>query len=306
LAGAAFLFLRWIFYFDSPAKAVYYSIFHSVSAFCNAGFALFSDSLSAFVADPLVNLTIIGLIILGGLGFVVVYEIAARIRNPRKRISVHTRLVMSTSAVLILLGFFVIFFFEFDGALLECSLPGKLWASLFQSVTPRTAGFNTVPICGLSQVVMTILVMLMFIGASPGSTGGGIKTTTLSVLLLSLSSTLRGKEEITALRRTIQSGVVSKALALLVSGLLVVAFFFLLLLATESHSFLPLLFETVSAFGTVGLSTGLTPSLTPVGKILILLLMYIGRIGPLTLGLALAAGIRKKGSMYPEARILIG
>jgi len=306
LAGAGLLFLRWVFYFDSPAEALYYSVFHSISAFCNAGFALFSDSLSAFVADPIINLTIVGLIVLGGLGFVVVYEIGTGMRRSRRRISTHTRLVITTSAALILLGFFVIFFFEFDGALVEYSLPAKLWASLFQSVTPRTAGFNTVPINALSQVVLTVLVMLMFIGASPGSTGGGIKTTTFSVLLLSLSTTLRGKEEITMMRRSIHAGVIIKALALLVSGLLIVALFFFMLLISEDQSFLPLLFETVSAFGTVGLSTGLTPSLSPVGKLLVLLLMYVGRIGPLTLGLALAAGIRKKRSVYPEARILIG
>lgn len=306
LAGAAILFARWVFYFDSPGKAVYYSVFHSISAFCNAGFALFSDSLSDFVADPLVNITVIGLIVMGGLGFVAIYEIVARIRNRRKHISAHTRLVISTSAVLILIGFFVIFFFEFDGALMKYPLSAKLWASLFQSVTPRTAGFNTIPLSALSQVALTVLVALMFIGASPGSTGGGVKTTTLSVLLLSLSSTLKGKEDITVFRRTIQTGVVHKALALLVSGLLIVGLFFVLLLIAEGQAFLPLLFETVSAFGTVGLSTGLTPNLTPVGKVLVLLLMYVGRIGPLTLGLALAAGIRKEESIYPKARILIG
>ncbi len=306
LIGAAILFLRWIFYFKVPSRALYYSVFHSISAFCNAGFALFSDSLSQFVADPVVNITIMALIILGGLGFIVVYEIANKARMPKKRMSTHTRLALSASAILILLGFFTIFFLEFDGALLRHTLPQKLWASLFQSVTPRTAGFNTIPIGTLSQVVLTVLIVLMFIGASPGSTGGGIKTTTLAILLLSLASTLRGKQDITVYRRTISSAVVQKTLALLVSALLVVGGFFVLLLAVEKRPFLPLLFETVSAFGTVGLSTGVTPALTAGGKMLVLLLMYVGRIGPLTLGLALAAGIGRAGSIYPEARVMIG
>jgi trk system potassium uptake protein TrkH len=306
LIGTAILFLRWVFYFKTPSTALYYSVFHSISAFCNAGFALFSDSLSQFVSDPVINITIMGLIVLGGLGFIVVYEIVNKARNPRRQISAHTRLAVSTSAILILLGFFTIFFLEFDGALLRHTLPEKLWASLFQSVTPRTAGFNTVPIEAFSQVVLTVLIVLMFIGASPGSTGGGIKTTTFAILLLSLASTLRGKQDITVYRRTVSGGIVQKTLALLVSALLVVGVFFILLLAVEKRPFLPLLFETVSAFGTVGLSTGITPTLTSAGKMLVLLLMYVGRIGPLTLGLALAARVGRAGSMYPEARVMIG
>ena len=304
--GTVLLFFRFNFFFDEPLKALHFSVFHSISAFCNSGFSLFSDSLGQFYSDPVINIVVILLVILGGLGFIVVYELSSQIRRPRKRLSIHSRLVITTSAVCIVVGFFVIFFVEFDGALLKLPISGKLWVSLFQSVTTRTAGFNTIPISTLSSVTLTLMCLLMFIGASPGSTGGGIKTSTFAILLLSIRSTLLGKRDVDVFKRTIPTQSVIRAFALLVSALLLVAIVFMLLLVFEKKPYLKLLFEAVSAFGTVGLSTGITKELTGIGKVLIVILMYLGRIGPLTFALALTQKAIRSKISYPEARVLIG
>lgn len=305
LIGMILLFSRWLFDFDSPLTALYYSIFHSISAFCNAGFSLFSDSLVQYSGDAVVNLTVMLLIIMGGLGFIVIHDLARRIRR-KERLSPHSKLVLTASSALIIVGFLAIFFFEFDGQLRGQPLSGQLWTALFQSVTARTAGFNTLQIGDLSRVTMAIIVGLMFIGASPGSTGGGIKTSTFAVLLLSIRSTLLGRERVEVLKRTIPDSVVRKALALTVSAGLTVVLVLILLMSWETHNTSALLFETVSAFGTVGLSTGVTPELTLQGRWLIAMLMFLGRIGPLTLGIALARGVRHARIGYPDARILIG
>jgi len=304
--GAVILFLRWIFVYKNPLQAIYLSIFHSVSAFCNAGFSLFSNSLENYAGDPLVNIIIMALIISGGIGFIVVYEITGKINKPRRTLTTHSRLVLTTSALLVIIGFIALFFIEFDGAFLNYPLTAKLWGALFQSVTPRTAGFNTIPIASLSAISLTIMMILMFIGASPGSTGGGIKTSTFAILLLSLKNILMGKEDIEVFKRMIPSTVVYKALAIVVGALLLLTSIFMLLLAFETKPFLPLLFEAVSAFGTVGLSMGITPDLTIIGKLLIIILMYGGRLGPLTLGFALTRVMRKEKIEYPEAKVLIG
>ena len=306
MIGAIVLFFRWIFIYRDPIQTLYLSVFHSISAFCNAGFSLFSNSLENYLADPVVNIIIMVLIILGGIGFIVVYEVSRNLTGTKRILSIHTKLVLVTSAVLVIVGFLIIFFIEFDGALLNVSLTGKLWGALFQSVTTRTAGFNTVPIASLSTITLTIIIILMFIGASPGSTGGGIKTSTFAILLLSLGNILRGKEDIEVFRRKIPRAIVYKAMALVVATLLMLVSIFLLLLAFEKQPFLPLLFEAVSAFGTVGLSTGITPDLTIIGKLLIIILMYGGRIGPLTLGFALTRALRRGKVEYPEARVMIG
>ncbi len=304
--GAVVLFLRWVFVFKDPLQSVYISIFHSVSAFCNAGFSLFSNSLEGYIGDPLVNIIIMGLIICGGIGFIVVYEVTQRINKPRRFLSTHSRLVLTTSALLVITGFIAFFFIEFDGAFLNYPVTAKIWGALFQSVTPRTAGFNTIPIASLSAISLTIMMILMFIGASPGSTGGGIKTTTFAILLLSLKNILQGKADIEVFKRTIPSTVVYKALAIVVGTLLLLMSVFLLLLAFENKPFLPLLFEAVSAFGTVGLSMGITPDLTIIGKLLIIILMYGGRLGPLTLGFALTRVLRREKIEYPAAKVMIG
>jgi trk system potassium uptake protein TrkH len=304
--GAFLLFLRWIFVYKNPMQTVYLSVFHSISAFCNAGFSLFSNSLEDCAGDPFVNVIIMALVISGGIGFLVVHEMTRKIKKPGRAITTHSRLVLTTSALLVIIGFIALFFGEFDGAFLDYPLTIKLWGALFQSVTARTAGFSTIPIASLSAVSLTIIMILMFIGASPGSTGGGIKTSTLAILLLSLKNILLGKSDIEVFRRTIPSVVVYKTLALVVAALFILMSVFLLLLGVEDQPFLPLLFEAVSAFGTVGLSMGITPDLTITGKLLIIILMYGGRIGPLTLGFALTRVFRKEKIEYPEAKVMIG
>lgn len=308
LLGAIALFARWYFHFPSAGQAAYFSIFHSISAFCNAGFSLFSDSLVQFIADPVINIIIMSLIIVGGLGFIVVSELT-RMRHrqgAKARLSAHSKLVLITSAGLLVAGFFVFFFFEFDKSLMNTSLAGKFWAALFQSVTARTAGFNTVQLNTVSPLTLTVIIVLMFIGASPGSTGGGIKTSTFAILILSVKSMLSGKSRIEFAQRTIPPSAVMKVLALLVMALFLVFTIFTGLLIVEKKPYLHLLFETVSAFATVGLSLGITPELSIKGKLLITLLMYLGRIGPITFGLALARKSVTGKITYPDAHIMIG
>jgi trk system potassium uptake protein TrkH len=259
-----------------------------------------------FLYSPIHSKVIMALIIIGGIGFIVIYETTHLFRHARRRLSTHTRLVLVVSMILVISAFLAIFFIEFDGALLDLPLIGKVWAALFQAVTPRTAGFNTIPIASCSPITITLIILLMFIGASPGSTGGGVKTSTFAILILSLKSIFSGKENVQVFKRTIVSSIIYKAVALVVASSLLVFTVFIALLAVEDKPFLPLLFETISAFGTVGLSTGITPDLTLAGKMLIILLMYAGRIGPLTLGLALMRSARHDRVQYPQAKVLIG
>ena len=281
-------------------------MFHAISAFCNAGFALFSDSLSQFVSDPIMNTVIAVLIILGGIGFIVTWELTGLVRKKRRQLSLHTRLVLGTSLALILTGFLVFFFFEFDGVLLTTSIHTKIIGSLFQSITTRTAGFNTLPIGSLAPVTLTVMILLMFIGASPGSTGGGIKTSTFAVLVLSIRSVFRGHEQVEIGGKTVPEQSVKRAAALLVAATGLVLLCFILLLSIEQKPYLDLLFETVSAFATVGLSTGITSDLSASGKLLITVLMFLGRIGPLTFGLALMRDFKKSKIQYPSGRVIIG
>ncbi|MEO0050318.1 MAG: TrkH family potassium uptake protein [candidate division WOR-3 bacterium] len=310
--GVLVLFLRWLFVLPSPGQALYFAIFHSVSAFCNAGFSLFSDSFVRFQSDVITNLSIIGLIVLGGLGFPVVNELFNRytiFQTPRKtlrRLSIHARLVLWATSLLIGVGTIVFFFLEYDNALNNLSIGTRLLSSLFQAVTARTAGFNTVAINLLRPVTLFLWAILMFIGASPGGTGGGIKTTTIAVILLAVRSRLRGEEEITFGNRFIPKEVVYRATAIVALSLAVCAACFTLLLVTQSQRFEWLLFETVSAFGTVGLSCGITPNLNYIGKLSIIILMFVGRIGPLTLTLAMAAPRERSLVAYPSARVIVG
>jgi trk system potassium uptake protein TrkH len=219
---------------------------------------------------------------------------------------VHTKLVLAATGALIVLGTIFIFFFEYDNGLLDLSLWHKLLASYFQSVTMRTAGFNTIDFSGLKDVSLFMMTLFMFIGASPGSTGGGIKTTTFSVLALSVRAMLLGRKEVEVYERTIPQNVVYKATAITFISAGFLSLFLILFLSVESKPFMKLLFEAVSAFGTVGLSTGITPNLTPVGKLFILLLMFIGRVGPLTLAIAVGERTVKAMYSYPDGKVMIG
>ena len=302
---ACILALRWVFDYGW-STGWWFGLFHAVSAFNNAGFDLFGHfrSLTAYTSDATVTFSVTTLIILGGIGFAVVAEIFKN--NRKKYISVHTRLVFLSTVLLIGSGMFFFALLEWHGVLAELSWSGKLLASYFQAVTPRTAGYNTVEIGQLRAATQFFLILLMFIGASPGSTGGGIKTTTFSLLVLSVLSLVRGKEEVEVFRRRLPAQQVYKALAILFLAAIIIITITLILSIIEKADFLALLFETTSAFGTVGLSTGITPHLSAAGRILIILTMFIGRLGPLTLTFALAQRRQKVSLRYPEEKIMIG
>ncbi len=291
-------------------KALYYGFFHSISAFCNAGFSLFNNSLESYAGSPLVNGTIAILIILGGLGFIVLKELSEVITKGKKlvRLGLHSKIVIVTTIVLTVAGTLFIFFGEFLNALDSYTLWEKMQISFFQSVTLRTAGFNTIPLTNLHKYTIYMMTLFMFIGGSPGSTAGGVKTTTLAILFYSIKSTLKGDKKVTVLDRRIPSPMVVRATALMFISILITSTFILILMKLEpEQSFLPIFFEVISASGTVGLTLGITPYLSMMGKIAVSLLMLIGRIGPLTLILAIGQRNRDKGKMdYPDGRIMIG
>ena len=292
------------------SRAIYYGFFHSISAFCNAGFALFDTSLESYGTKPLIHLTIAILITLGGLGFIVLKELKEVIVNKKHlvRMSVHSKIVIITSFLLTAGGTIFIFFGEFLGALDGYTIWEQVQISLFQSVTLRTAGFNTIPLTNLNTYTIYAMTLFMFVGGSPGSTGGGIKTTTLAILIQSIKSTLKGKKTVEAFDRRISSPIVVRAIALTFISILITSFFILVLMRLEpEQSFLPLFFEVISASGTVGLTLGITSYLSVAGKMAISLLMLIGRIGPLTLILAVGQRHRSSGKFdYPDGRIMIG
>lgn len=310
LWGAIVLTIAFTFEGYEFSKAIYFGFFHSISAFCNAGFSLFDNSLESFATNPLIHGTIAILITLGGLGFIVLKELGIIFSDGRSwaRITLHTKVVIISSMALISAGTLFIFFGEFLNALDQYTLWEKIQISLFQSITLRTAGFNTIPLTSLHTYTIYGMTLFMFFGASPGSTGGGVKTTTLAILIQSIKSTLKGKKMVSLFNRTIAPPIVVRATALTFISLIIMSFFILLLMKIEKdQSFLTIFFEVVSASGTVGLSLGITPFLTALGKLAISFVMLIGRIGPLTLVLAIAEKEEPTGQLeYPEGRIMIG
>lgn len=291
-------------------QAIYYGFFHSISAFCNAGFALFNNSLENYATNPLVHGTISILITLGGVGFIALKELREVVVRGKTlvRLGMHTKVVLITSISLTVGGAIFIFFGEFLGALDGYTLWEKIQVSVFQSVTLRTAGFNTIPLTNLHSYTIYIMTLLMFIGGSPGSTAGGVKTTTLAILVQSIMSTLKGDKTVRMLDRTIPAPFVVRATALMFISIIIASFFIFLMMRLEpEQSFLPLFFEVISASGTVGLTLGITPYLTVAGKFAISALMLIGRIGPLTLILAIGERQKSSGKFdYPDGRIMIG
>ncbi|WP_151737271.1 TrkH family potassium uptake protein [Paenibacillus tengchongensis] len=306
-AGAALLTLRWSA--DMPfGRALYFGIFHAVSMFNNAGFDIFGHyrSLTDYVTDPVVNLVVMLLIICGGIGFVVLSDLAEYRR--KRRLSLHSKVVLCMTAALILTGAIVIFIFEFTNSrtLGPLQFGGKLWAAFFQSVSPRTAGPNTLDIAGMRQATQFFLVFLMFVGASPGSTGGGIKTTTFTLMVGAVIAMLRGREDIVLFRYRLAQERVFKALTIALLAVLMIVSVSMVLSTTENRPYLMILFETTSAFATVGLSMGLTPELSDAGKIVLSLTMFAGRLGLLTLAYALRPKQGKALYKYPEGKIIIG
>ncbi len=314
--GGLILYLRFSKMFP-PLEAVYFSAFHSVSAFCNAGFSLFSRNLEEFRGDPLVNLAIAGQIVLGGLGFLVLREIKEvflKRRLSKAHLSLHSKVVLWTSATLIICGAVLFGLMEWENTLRDLKVGAKIMASIFQSVTPRTAGFNTIPIGDVASDTLLLLIILMFIGGSSGSTAGGIKTGTFAILCFTALCRLRGYPEPFAFGRTISPGSVARAMSVTVVCTVIVMGGTFLLQATEVGAsvdpgsrgkFLELLFEVVSAFGTVGLSTGVTPSLSDGGKIVLIIIMFMGRLGPLAVAVA-ASRQRTVRFRFAEEGIMVG
>jgi len=312
LAGAAALFFSLGAHDGYSLATLYAAIFHSVSAFCNAGFSVFATSFEAYQNSFWVNFVVTTLIVVGGLGFPVLRDLL--LIGTRRRLSLgrsprlraHTKVVLATSATLIVVGALVFYAVERNGRLADMSGGEKVLASYFQSVTARTAGFNTVRIGQVGHAGLLLLMCLMFIGASPGSTGGGVKTSTAAILFRSAMSALRGRGRVQFFQRTVPQEVVRRAIAVVVLSALVIVVMMIALMSVESQPFEALAFETMSAFGTVGLSMGATPKLTVGGRLIITALMYIGRLGPLTLALSLFGKVRPAAYEYAEERVMVG
>jgi trk system potassium uptake protein len=312
LCGALILTARWASEYGL-ARAAYYGVFHAISAFNNAGFALFPDSLIRFRGDWIVNLVVTSLIISGGLGFVVLTEIG-RIRQFR-RFSVHTRLVVTLTATLIVSTTALLWLIERNNprTLGSMDVGQALMAAYFQAVTPRTAGFNTLDIGAMEHASLFVLILLMFIGAAPGGTAGGVKISTFTITVAVIWAMVRGAPEPTLLRRRITPPLVARAFSICLIGFLALNGVAGLLLLSEGRELLPTLFETTSAFGTVGLSLGeagapvsLVGHFSNVGKLLIIGMMFMGRIGPLTLAVAIARSSQRARVRHPEGKFLIG
>lgn len=307
--GMLALFPPFLFKLRDPAGAFFASLFHSVSAFNNAGFSTFSDNLMGFRGNVWVNLVISLLIILGGLGFYVIYELILYKRGEIRRISTHTKLVFLSSSFLILIGFIFLLFdlWRFK----DMSLGEKVLASFFHSVSARTAGFNTIDIAKLSEASQFLIINLMFVGASPGGTGGGIKTITAVVVFLAVLSYIKGRQDVVVFGRRLIEVQVHRAMVILSLAFAYNTIVAMLLAEIENIKLLPALFETVSAFATVGLSLGnpkglsLSADFSPLGKGLIILSMLIGRVGLLGFMLALVGKEKPTHVKLPEARLLI-
>ncbi|TCS80589.1 TrkH family potassium uptake protein [Tepidibacillus fermentans] len=307
LIGAILLALSWHQQFGW-GEAFYLGIFHSIAAFNNAGFSLFTTSLMNDVGNPLVNFVITSLIIIGGLGFVVLMELWNK-KFQFRRLSLHSKVTLTVNLILISFGTIITFLLEYGNSktLGPLSIDNKLLASYFQTVTTRTAGFNTLDIGSLTQATLFIYILYMFIGAASGSTGGGIKVTTMAVLLGSVKSLLRGKRNMELFKRTLSVEQVLRSLTIIILSLGIVILSTLILDITERGvSFLNIVFEVVSAFGTVGLSMGITPHLSIIGRIVIITTMFVGKLGPLTIGYALARKEEKEYFRYPEEKMMIG
>lgn len=297
----------WASYDMGLGSAVYRGVFHAVSAFNNAGFALWSDSLVGFVTDGWVSLTVAFAIIAGSLGFPVWLELWRRGASPRTW-TLHTKLTVGVTFALVAAGFAAVAAFEWSNAATAGGLgtDGKLLASFFQGVTPRTAGFNTLDYASVTEETLFVTDLLMFIGAGSASTGGGIKVTTFALLVLMVWSEVRGDPHVSAFGRRVPAHAQRQAFSLAFIATAAVVAGTLVLMADSVHPFRDVLFEAVSAFGTVGLSTGITAEWNDLGRVTLVVLMFLGRTGPYTLAVALALRERQKLYRFPEERPIIG
>ncbi len=294
-------------------KGIAFGVFHAVTSFCNAGFDLIGDfrSFTPYVDNCIININTMILIIIGGLGFSVWMDIYEAIKERDMRnVTLHSKVVVSTTIILILSGALFIFIMELNNpdTIKNISLSGKLLASFFQSVSPRTAGFNTLDMAVLTTPSKLMTIILMVIGGSPGSTAGGIKTATAAILFLTVISVIKGKEDTEVFGRHLPKYLVYRAMSVSLISLSLIVIVTMLLSITEVADFMTVLFEAASAFGTVGLTLGYSPNLSPFGKLIISMTMFAGRVGPLTIVLALARrAISNRGNVkYPEDRIMVG
>ncbi len=297
------------------AQGIWYSVFHAISAFCNAGFDLMGgisgqfSSLTYYVNNFTIVITISMLIILGGIGFPVILDV---IRNKKiSKLNLHSRVVLFSTAILIVFGMIFIFLAVYNNpeTLGSLGFGGKLLAALFQSITARTAGFNTIDLALMRDSSIFVMIILMFIGASPASTGGGVKTTTIATLILTVKSFILQKQDIEVCERRISESTIKKSLGIFLIAIVVVVGGTLIISVTDPKFTLPEVgFEVVSAFATVGLSIGGSPNLSILGKIFIMLFMFMGRVGSLTIFMALASkGVKKNPPIrYPEGKIIVG
>ena len=303
---AAFIMMP-VFVKDFGAKGIWMAIFHSISAFCNAGFDLMGTenvkyaSLTSYISHPLINITIMLLIIIGGIGFLTWEDILKnkyRIKNYRMQ----TKVILTTSLLLILFPAFFFFFRDFA----DMPMQERIFSSLFQAVTPRTAGFNTADLTMMTEDGLGIVIALMLVGGSPGSTAGGMKTTTLAVLIANTLACFRRKEDAQMFGRRIENSTVKNAATIFM--MYIVLFFggAIVISAVEDLSFSTCLFETASAIGTVGLTLGITPGLGVISQIILMILMFLGRVGGLTLIYAALSGSGKKISKFPQEKITVG
>jgi len=309
LVGA--ILLSFVFVKDyGIVEGIAFSIFHSISSFCNAGFDLTGNSMINYVDNPIITFTISSLIIIGGIGYFVFWDIYDS--KSFKRLTLHSKLVIIISSVLLIVGFILVFALEFNNidTIGNLDLSGKIQASIFQSVVPRTAGFNSIEIGSLRMPTVMVMIILMFIGGSSASTAGGIKVTTLGVILVSIYNFVKGKRDIEIFMKRIEYTTVIKAVSIVgiaVFLINVVTFILTLTEINKGFDYLDMLFETISAFATVGLSRGLTPELSNIGRILLSIVMFVGRLGPLTVAFAFLKQHKNIGNyMYPEGKIIIG
>jgi potassium uptake TrkH family protein len=305
---AVVLTLRFMLGYGEPfGRAVYLGVFHAVSAFNNAGFALWPDNLMRFVTDPWICLTIAIAVIVGGLGFPVVFELLRSWRRP-SRWSLLTRITLGVTAALLLAGTVVLLATEWANPRTLGPLPdsGKVLAGFFAAVMPRTAGFNSLDIAQMHSSSWLVTDLLMFIGGGSAGTAGGIKVTTFGLLAFIVWAELRGEPRVNIGNRRLPETVPRQAVTITMIGIMVVVVSTYFLLVLTPHSLEKVLFEVISAFGTVGLSTGITATATPAGQLLLSLLMFVGRIGPLTLGSALALKERTRRYELPEERMIVG
>jgi trk system potassium uptake protein TrkH len=307
--GAAVLAFHWSH--ETFDDYIFFSIFHSISSFCNAGFSLFSNSLIGYSNDLVVNVTIGLLIVSGGLGFIVLSNLSGYFsffpkKDKKRRVNLHTKIVLTMTVILIIVGAILYYLFEYNNTLNLFPTRDKIFVSFFQSITTRTAGFTMVDIGSLATPTFLYFMFFMFIGGASGSAAGGIKVGTFFLILAVVYNMFRGREDVEIFDRTIHRRTVQKAVSIATLSLLTILLFCLILLYTEDAPFHAVIFEAFSAFGTVGLSTGLSNDLTVTGKVIVSLLIFVGRIGPLTLALILGKEIAKRKIRFPEERIVVG